>query len=56
MAVANSERANSRGVLVDFVKSIEEKDVVPEVTSGTPEMVVLEVSQVMAPWMAVTVS
>lgn len=41
---------------MDFEKSIEEKEVVPEVTSGTPERVVLEVSQVITPWMAVTVS
>lgn len=41
---------------MDFVKSIELKEVVPDVTSGTPERVVLEVSQVMTPWIAVTVS
>lgn len=54
--VANSESANSRGVEDDLEKSSEEKVLVPEVTSGTPEMVVLVVSQVMSPWMAVTVS
>jgi hypothetical protein len=35
---------------------MEEKDTPPEETSGTPERVVVEVSQVIEFWIAVTVS
>jgi hypothetical protein len=41
------ERANSRGVWPDVAKLTEEKEIPPEETSGTPERVVREVSQVM---------
>lgn len=46
LAVANLESANWRGVWLDWLKSIEEKVVEPEVTSGTPEIVFLDVEQV----------
>ena len=54
-AVANSERANSRGVWEDAEKSMSEKVADPDVTSGTPDMVV-PVPQVTWSWIAVTVS
>lgn len=56
VSVANSERANVRGESEEAEKSMEENVVEPEVTSGTPEIVVLEVSQVMTDWMEVTTS
>ena len=54
--MANSERANVRGEEEDAEKSMEEKDVEPDVTSGTPESVVVDVSQVMVFWREVTTS
>ena len=48
VAVANVESAKLRGVWEDCEKSMEENDMPPEETSGTPEIVVLEASQVTA--------
>jgi hypothetical protein len=56
LAVANCEVANARGVSDESAKFTLEKEMPPEETSGTPESVVVLVSQVTFPWMAVTVS
>lgn len=56
MAVANCEVANASGVSDESAKLTLEKDTPPEDTSGTPESVVVLVSQVTFPWIAVTVS
>jgi hypothetical protein len=55
-AVANSSSANSRGVLEEAEKSIEEKKTPPEETSGTPERVLIPGLQVTEFWIEVTVS
>ena len=44
--MAKVETAKASGVWEDLEKSNEENDTPPEETSGTPEMVVLEVEQV----------
>jgi len=56
VSVANSERANVRGEEEDAEKSMEEKVVEPDVTSGTPDSVVVDASQVMVFWREVTTS
>lgn len=56
LAVANFDKAKASGVSVDVEKSMEEKVWVPDVTSGTEEMVLTELEQVMEDWMEVTVS
>lgn len=56
LAVANFESANSRGVCVDLLKSIAEKVDAPELTSGTLEIVVAVLEQVIEDWMDVTTS
>jgi hypothetical protein len=56
VAVAKVVSAKLSGVRDDWEKSIEEKDMPPDETSGTPEMVVLELSQVMTLWMELTAS
>ena len=56
VSVANSERANVRGEEEDAEKSMEEKVVEPDVTSGTPDSVVMDASQVMVFWREVTTS
>lgn len=54
--VANLERANWRGVCFEVAKLTEEKEVLPEVTSGTLEMVLTVEEQVMEDWIEVTTS
>lgn len=44
--VANFSSANARGDWPEVAKSMEENDIPPEETSGTPEMVVSLASQV----------
>jgi len=56
LAVANSVVANARGEEDESAKFMLEKEMPPEETSGTPERVVVLVSQVMALCIAVTVS
>ena len=56
VSVANSERANVRGEEEDAEKSMEEKVVEPDVTSGTPDSGVVDASQVMVFWREVTTS
>lgn len=53
--MANVSSANCNGVLLDFEKSMALKDTAPEVTSGTPPMVVAA-PQVTVSWIAVTVA
>lgn len=55
-AVANCASANSSGVCDDWEKSMVENVAPPEETSGTLEIVVAVVEQVMLFWMADTVS
>lgn len=52
--VAKVVRAKLRGVREDLEKSIDEKETPPLETSGTPERVVVEVSQVMEDWICWT--
>lgn len=47
VAVANSSSAKPRGDRLDWLKSMSEKEVVPEVTSGTEERVFAVAEQVM---------
>src|SRR6187549_78655 len=54
--VANLLSANSSGVCLDVAKLMVEKAMPPETTSGTPERVVLLVSQVTTFWIEATVS
>jgi hypothetical protein len=56
VAVAKVVRTKFRGVRFEVAKSIEEKEMPPEITSGTPEMVVTAVLQVIIFWIAVTLS
>ena len=56
VSVAKVVRAKFRGVRFEVAKSIEEKDMPSEITSGTPEMVVMAVLQVIISWIAVTLS
>ena len=55
VAVANSASAKARGVRGDAVKSTAEKDVVPEVTSGTEERVLEVAEQVTVFWRDVAI-
>lgn len=52
--MANVESANCSGVCFEVAKLMEEKEVVPEVTSGTLEMVLTVLEQLMEDWMEVT--
>lgn len=56
VAVAKVVRAKFRGVSFEVAKFMEEKEIPPEITSGTPEMVVMAVLQVIISWIAVTLS
>jgi hypothetical protein len=48
--VAKVVRAKLSGVREEVEKSIDEKETPPLITSGTPERVVLDVSQVTTDW------
>jgi hypothetical protein len=56
VAVAKVVRAKFRGVSFEVAKSMEENEMPPEITSGTPEMVVMAVLQVIISWIAATLS
>jgi hypothetical protein len=56
VAVANSLRAKASGVSFDLEKSMEEKDVRPDVTSGTLERVFAVAEQVTVFWREVATS
>jgi hypothetical protein len=56
VAVAKVVREKFRGVSFEVAKSMEENEIPPEITSGTPEMVVMAVLQVIISWIAVTLS
>lgn len=54
--VANMERANCKGVWLDVAKLTDEKETLPDVTSGTLEMVFVLAEHVIVDWMSVTTS
>lgn len=55
-AVSNALVAKAKGCWPEEAKLMLENDIPPEETSGTPERVAVEVSQVMVDWRAVTMS
>ncbi len=52
--VANLRRENSRAVWGDDTKLMEEKEIPPEETSGTPDSVLREGLQVIRFWISAT--
>lgn len=53
-AAAKVVSAKFRGVSFEMAKFMDENEMPPEITSGTPEMVVTAVLQVMTSWIDVT--